>query len=242
MSGIVMEAKFEQPIGKPVQPEFKGETAVLIATGPSITQEQLDIVQKAQEDGKCKVITVNNAYQVAPWTDAHISCNDDWWQYYWPRDQVLRELPCAKYTWYSNVAENYNITYIKAIVKDGLSTDPRILHINHGSGPMAINLALHYGVKKLLLIGHDMKFAKDYDGAKKEAGSKRRHFFGEYPEKLRHWPSVKVGLTKPGVMDGLIEAYDTMVPQLSSVGMEIINCTPGTALTSFPVSTLENEL
>jgi hypothetical protein len=225
-----------------IDPIYFHETGVLIATGPSVNSEQVEFVHNAQQSGKCKVITVNNAYQLAPWTNAHISCNDDWWQYYWPRDQVLRDMPAHKYTWYPQLAAEYKIRYIKAIVKDGLSTDPSVIHINHGSGPMGINLAVHYGFRRLLLIGHDMKFAKDYNGRAKQSGSDPRHFFGEYPKELQHWPSVKVGLSKPGVIDGLIEAYDKMVPQLPSLGMEIINCTPGTALTSFPVSTLEKEL
>lgn len=235
-----MQAKFKQPIGDPIEREFEGETAVLIATGPSVSQKQVNFVYEKQQAGKCKVITINNAYQVLPSTNVHISCNDDWWTYYWSRDQALRELSCAKYTWYKAIANQLDITYIKAVVKDGLSEDPRIIHINHGSGPMAINLALHYGVKRLLLIGHDMKFAANYNGKRKKAGSSSRHYFGEYPKKLQHWPSVKVG--KTGTLNGLITAYDTMVPQIPDLGMEVINCTPKSALTTFPLSTLEKEL
>ena len=149
---------------------------------------------------------------------------------------------CPKYTWYKDIADKYGIQYVKAIVKDGLSLDPRIIHINHGSGPMAINLALHLGIKKLLLIGHDMKFASDYNGLRKKVGSTDRHYFGEYPKELQHWPSVKIGLSKPGVIDGLIEAYNKMPPDLEKAGMEVINCTPESAMQTFRMSTLEKEL
>ncbi|KKM69961.1 hypothetical protein LCGC14_1445590, partial [marine sediment metagenome] len=27
-----------------------------------------------------------------PFADAHISCNDDWWEYYWPKSAILREM------------------------------------------------------------------------------------------------------------------------------------------------------
>ena len=233
--------KFKQPIGDAIKPLFKGETAILVATGPSI-KYQVNKIRAAKMGKRCRIITVNNAYEIAPFADAHISCNDDWWEYYWPKSAVLREMACPKYTWYQHLAKRYGIQYVKAVVEDGLSTDPRIIHINHGSGPMGINLALHLGIKKLLLVGHDMKFANDYDGARRKAGSTDRHFFGEYPPELQHWPSVKIGKSKPGVIDGLIEAYDKMVPQLPSLEMDIINCTPGTALTSFPISTLGKEL
>ena len=232
----------KQFTAEPIEPIFAGETAVLIATGPSITDEQLAFVKQHHDAQNCRVFTINNAYQKVPWTDVHLSCNGNWWQMYYPRSETLRNIPCHKYTWYPELAEKFNIKYIGAIEKTGLSTDPRIIHINHGSGPMCINLALHYGIKRLLLIGHDMKYAPDYNPKNCESGSTPRHFFSEYPEPLQHWPSVKVGLSKPGVLDGLIEVYDKMVPQLKTLEMEIINCTPDSALTSFPMSTLEKEL
>ena len=231
-----------QPIGDPIEPKFKGETAVLVATGPSLTREQADFVRTAQRENKCRIFTMNNSYQLVPETDVHISCNEDWWKYYWKRDSILRDMPADKYTWFKYLADKYQIKYIKAIEKAGLSTDPKIIHINNGSGPMAINLVMHYGIKKLLLIGHDMKFAPDYNGRTKKVGSKPRHYFGEYPSTLKHWPSVKIGLSKPGVIDGLIEVYNKMPDDLKKCGMQVINCTPDSMLPTFPMSTLENEL
>lgn len=234
--------KFKQPIGDAVIPKFKGETGVLIATGPSLNEQQIQSIKNAHDEKKCRVFTVNNAYQVVPFTDVHLSCNDNWWQYYWPRDENLRSMPCDKYTWYSDIAKKYNIKYIKAVVKDGLSHDSKIIHINHGSGPMMVNLALHYGIKRLLLVAHDMRFAPDYDGRRQKVGSSPRHFFGEYPKELTHWPSVKIGLSKPGNIDGLMEAYKKMIPDLHSSGMEVINCTPESALECFPKMLLEKVL
>lgn len=238
---MTVKGEFDQPIGEPVKPIYEGETAVLVATGPSV-KDQIDEIRKAKIKHGARLITVNNAYEIAPFTDAHISCNLDWWRHYWPKSAILREMGCPKFTWYKDVAKDYGIQYVKAIVKDGLSTDPRILHINHGSGPMAINLALHLGIKKLLLVGHDMKFGRDYNGRAKKTGSSDRHFFGEYPKKLQHFPSIKVGKSAPGVLDGLIEAYNKMPNDLKKGGMKVINCTPNSALPTFPMSTLEKEL
>lgn len=236
---MAVPGEFDQPIGTPVKRLYDRETAILVATGPSVSQhkEQLEEISKQK---RARIITVNNAFELAPFADAHIACNLDWWRHYWPKSSLLRTMQCPKFTWYQDVADDYGIIYVKAIVKDGLSLDPRILHINHGSGPMAINLALHLGIKKLLLIGHDMKFAKDYNAATRNPGSEPRHFFGEYPGKLQHWPSVKVG--RDGTLNGLIEAYDKMPPDLQRGGMEVVNCTPDSALQTFRMSTLDKEL
>lgn len=187
-----------------------------------------------------KVFTINNVYQIYPWTDVHLSCDGPWWRWYW-NDPALRSLKATMFTWYPEFAEEFGIRYIKAIVKDGLSLDPGIVHINHGSGPMALNLALLYGFSKIVLVGHDMKFAPDYKPAERDPGSKPRHYFGEYPKPLQHWPSVKV---RQGVLDGLIEAYTKIHAQIvrDNISLDVVNCTTDTALTMFRQNNLENEI
>jgi len=151
-------------------------------------------------------------------------------------------LPCEKWTWYPEFAERFGINYIFGEErKTGLSLDPRIVHINHGSGPMIMNLAILYGCSKLVLIGHDMKFAKDYNPQKQEPGSIPRHYFGEYPKKLQHWPSVKV---RQGVLDGLIEAYTKIKADIDArqISVDVVNCTPGSALKMFRTGELEKEI
>lgn len=234
----------ESPTAEPVFPHFQNKTAVLIATGPSLTQQQLDLVRQKQKTDGVVTFGINNVYQSYPWLDVFLSCDGPWWRWYW-NDPELREMSktTSMFTWYNEFAEEFGINYIKAIVRDGVSLDPSVVHINHGSGPMMMNLALHYGVTKMVLIGHDMKFASDYDGRKQFVGSKPRHYFGEYPKPLQHWPSVKV---RQGVLDGLIEAYIKIEkqfatdPRLSSV--DIVNCTEDTALTMFRRGDLEKEI
>lgn len=210
------------------------KTAVLIATGPSLSPEQLNIVG----DANVFSFGINNTYQIIPWLDVHLSCDGPWWRWY-GHDPALREHSAESFTWYPDVAEWLGIRYIKAVDKRGISTDPGIIHINCGSGPMMMNLACHYGFEKLVLIGHDMKFAKDYDGRRRKIGSEPRHYFGEYPGPLRHFPSVRV---RQGVLDGLIERYKQIAPEIADLGIDVVNCTPGSALDCFRMSTLEKEL
>ena len=221
-----------------VENKYEGETCVVIATGPSLNKEQVDYVK-----GKARVITINNAYQIAPFTDIQIACNDDWWEHYWKEDKVLRELKADKWTRYKHIAWSCGINYIESDdISDGLSTNPSIINKNHGSGPMAINFALHYGFKKVLLIGHDMKFAKDYDGRNKKIGSTPRHFFGEYPKHMQHFPQSSESINKNGEIIGLMKRYKSMIPVLNQSNVEVINCTPGSSLKCFKMSTLQNEL
>ena len=106
---------------------------------------------------------------------------------------------------------------------------------------MLLNLAILYGCKKLVLVGHDMKFAEDYKPQKQDPGSIPRHYFGEYPKKLQHWPSVKV---RQGILDGLIEAYEGIRDDIDSrqISVDIVNCTPDSALKVFRMGELEKEI
>lgn len=224
-----------------IKKRFEGNTALLIATGPSINDVTYEKIIWAVKRG-IYVITINNAYQKFNFTHIHVACNDNWWRYYLGNDPLLKNLTCFKWTRYKDIAEKYGIYYINSIEKTGLSRDPSLVHINNGSGPMAINIATLSGFKKIILLGHDMKFDENYNGRKKEVGSTPRHFFGEYPKEMQHWPSVKIGLSEPGVLDGLIEKYQLMIPDLEDLGVEVVNCTPGSALKCFRQSTLEEEL
>mgnify|MGYP003638141188 CR=1 FL=1 len=221
---------------------YEGKTAVVVATGPSINEEQINRLYDAKLSKRINVITVNNAYQEAPFTDIQVACNDNWWEHYLLHDPKLRNLKADLWTRYKNISDKYGINYIDSIVKEGLSKDPSVVHINHGSGPMAINFATLYGFKKIILIGHDMKYAKDYDGKNKIVGSTPRHYFGEYPKSMQHFPKSNNSVDQEGRIVGLIRTYERMNKDLISMGVDVVNCTPNSALKCFRESNLMSEL
>ena len=200
--------------------------AVILGTGPSVTPDVTALLNST----KLPIFGCNNAYQIAPLT-ALLSCNPEWWDYYW--DDV-KSAPCEKWTWDKPTADKYGLTHIRGEWGDGLSTDPAVIHYGHSSGYQLINLALHYGVTEFILIGYDLRYPAGYSKAKKNAGGDR-HFFGEYPPELGHWPSCP-----NGVMQGLLDCYRTIKPD--DYGIRIINCSPGSALDFFETGILENEV
>lgn len=85
-------------------------------------------------------------------------------------------------------------------------------------------MAYRQGAKRILLLGYDLRYAADYEGKARNVGSGPRHFFGEYPGSMQHWPSVRI---ESGVHHGLVDLYQSIVEQ----GLvELVNCTPGSAL------------
>lgn len=148
-------------------------------------------------------------------------CNHQFWNYYWPEIQDLR---CHKWTTRTELKGIHpGLNYIEERWEPGLSTDPTYICAHHGTGPQVVNLALHYGCKVMLLIGWDMRYRE------------KRHYFGEYPEPLQHFPK---NLGPNGEFIGLIKEMETIVPE--DYGIEIYNCTPDSALTCFPMARIED--
>jgi hypothetical protein len=157
----------------------------------------------------------------------------EFWNYYAP--ECLEYLDnVEKWTIDAEAADRFGLRCIewKDKAQEGLSAGP---HIHHGksAGFSLLNLAYLAGAERIVLLGYDMKFAPDYDGRAQRVGSSPRHYFGEYPSDLQHWPSVRV---KAGVHVELLEFYAAVARQ----GLvEIVNCTPDTALTCFPQKAID---
>jgi hypothetical protein len=158
--------------------------------------------------------------------------NTAFWDHYWL--QGLAEYPAEKWTVSHEAADRYGLNWIAEKNARGLSADPGLIHHGHGGGYSMLNLAYLTGASRIVLLGYDLKYASDYDGRNHAIGSAPRHYFGEYPEALRHWPSAKVSR---GVHIELVELYESVAAQ----GLvEIINCTgPNSALTCFPMKEID---
>lgn len=203
---------------------------IVLGTGPSVTEDQLDAIRASG----LPVFGCNNTYQVAGLT-ALLACNPEWWDYYWPRDEALRNGDFEKWTWDKKTSEKYGIGFIRGEWRDGLSTDPAVIHYGHSSGYQLVGLAYHYGVREMILVGYDLRYPPGYNGMQKVAGGDR-HYFGEYPPELQHW--TKFGIGPNGELKGLLDCYRTINPE--DYQLRIINCTPGSALDCFETADLED--
>ena len=196
------------------------EVAVIMGTGPGLTQAVSQATMHLQRFG------VNNTLQLG--VDVHLACNVEWWDHY---GAEARAHPGEKWIAIDDehperaaCAERWGLRTVRGVWAPGLSTDPAVIHYHHGAGPQMVNLALHYGIRVMLLVGWDMRY-----GA-------QRHYFGEYPTPLQHWPRTGPN----GELEGLIREMESIRP--ADYGIEIVNCTPDSALTCFPMMPLAEAL
>lgn len=192
--------------------------AVCIGTGPSLS---LDQIEQARAAGAV-LFGCNRTWEIVPDLSVLYACNLQFWEEYWCDD--LAAHPAQKWTTNRDAARKYGISWVAERNEKGLSLDRDFIHHGHGSGYSLVSIAFRYGFKRIALIGYDLKYARDYDGKQRKVGSSPRHYFGEYPERLRHWPSVHV---RQGVHVELVDFYRSIVEQGV---VELINSTPGSAL------------
>lgn len=164
--------------------------------------------------GKARMIVVNDAYRLATWADVLYACDAKWWR--WEKNKSARAFAGLKYTLKPSYPE---IQVLRNLGRTGLSLDPTGLKTGFDSGYQAINLAVLLGATRILLLGYDMR----------KIGPKA-HFFGNHPDN-----------TAPPFLVCLKD-YGTLVGPLREAGVSVINCTPGSALTVFPMGTLAEQL
>ena len=213
----------QQTDGANLFSEDEPRIGVIIGTGPSLTLEQIEKVSHLRKFGANRAFEFN--------VDVLHGCNYQFWDHYWPQ---VKDLPCEKWTTRPELKGKYpGLNYIEERWIDGLSTDPSYVAAHHGTGPQVLNLALHYGCKVMFLIGWDMKFPGKIDNRRYTG---KRHYFGEDPLTEIHWPKT----SPDGSLGGLIREMETIHPE--DYGIEIINCTPGSAMTCFPMMDLDKAL
>jgi len=197
------------------------KTVTCIGTGPSLTQQQVDTARNKGYD----LYGCNRTYQIVPDLSLFYSVNLSFWTHYWSRG--LKEYPAEKWTTNKEAADTFGLNWIAETNKPGLSADSDLIHHGHRSGYSLVSMAHRSGADRIILLGYDCRYAEDYDGRERDAGSTPRHYFGEYPESMQHWPSVCV---QGGVHTELVGLYRSIKEQ----GLiEVINCTPGSAIDCF---------
>ena len=214
-----------------ISPVYEGETAIICGTGPSITKSIIKRCNSMRAMGSVRLFGANLTYREFNLNVLH-ACNYQFYDHYYPIDSRISDGLFDKWTTRPELNGKYKgVNYIEEVWADGFSVDPSKIHAHHGTSPQLMNIALHYGITKMLLVGFDMRYPdkvtdKDYRSP--------RHYFGEYANNLQHWPRTGA----QGELEGLIKEMETIKPE--DYGIEIINCTPDSAMTCFPMGNLED--
>lgn len=221
-----------------VVPAWSGETAVIIAGGPSLTHDQVEKVRGEHAAKAVKCIVVNDAYLLAPWADVHYAADIRWHR--WQQKGIGKAgfgADEVKQRWVEFKGQKCSIENAAGVVDDeavhvlrnahgtahgsGLSSDPRAVVTGRNSGFQALNLAVLAGAKRIILLG--------FDGKPSQEG--KSHWFGEHPEAMSN-----------SVYSYFKQAMSAAENALVEAGVEVLNASPGTAIDSFTKVAIEDVL
>lgn len=151
------------------RPNWEGKTVVCIASGPSLTPEDCELVRASGHP----VIVTNTTFKMCPWADVLFGFDAKWWKHY--RKEVAAEFKGRKIS-ASPRAEQY-----------GAETPFPVpwFSIYRNSGCCAVSIAIAAGASKVVLIGYDCGFI-----------GRRRHWHGDHPDGMANastlldWPRL----------------------------------------------------
>ncbi|TPN44875.1 methyltransferase domain-containing protein [Mesorhizobium sp. B1-1-7] len=192
--------------------DWEGETAFVLAGGPSVLDLDLSLLK-----GR-RVIAINSAHLTWPDADILFFADARWWS-----EIGSRERPFAgRIVTTSNGGPRDVLRLTKIDPAKGIANKPNQLALARTSVTGAVNLAVHLGCCRVVLLGVDGRFAED---------GTRHHHGAAYP-----WPLVK------GSFDLHATEFAAVAPSLKRVGVEIINANPDSAISVWPKVSFEETM
>lgn len=200
----------------PWWPDWTNECVAIVGSGPSAKEANVDALRD-----RIHVIVINESWRLAPWADILYGCDAVWWSL----NKGVKEFPGLKISQDENAVAKFP-EIKRVIIEDPksnvLSFVPGTVGAGGNSGFQAFNLAVQFRATGILLIGLDLRLDRG------------DHWHGRHPQPLcnpdsfniRRWVSVferTTGITK-------------------NLGIDVVNASPNSALTTFPKLTVEQTL
>jgi hypothetical protein len=222
----------EHPRIKRIDPVWADEPCIVAASGPSLTTEVAQKVRFARWLNGWRVIAVNDAYKAIPRADVLYACDNIWWAQHkkcegfygekWSSHEVDKFSKEVHGNDKLKVAEEYGVNLVRGQDGDEFSFDPEFIRYGSNSGFQGINLALLFGCTRIVLVGFDMRYVGG-----------QAHFFGNHPPGL------------PQIRDQDYQRFAIRFERAKKklpAHINIVNATPGSALTCFPMMPLDEAL
>ncbi|RWB85927.1 MAG: hypothetical protein EOQ52_20470 [Mesorhizobium sp.] len=186
---------------------WPGETVFILAAGPSTLALDLSRLKDR------RVIAVKSAWKVYPKADVLFFADGRWW-----REKALRpgaaDFAGLIVTSAQEIGDPRVTRIAKVDPKHGFASKPHQVALARSSTTGAINLAIHFGAARIVLLGVDAKPAAD--------GTRHNH-------RLRWpWPPSKT------CWSDQVKEFEMVAPSAKALGVEIVNANPDSAVTCFP--------
>ena len=174
------------------------------------------------------IIGVNAAFMLGRWVDVMIYGDG---AFYWANKDALCEFPNLRISCNPNTHKGRPGVYgVKYIARNGnhakgISKAKNMISWNKHTGGAAINLAYHFGVNRIFLLGFDMNPA-----------DRHQHWHAQYPSALKPGNKRNLPFSKHS------ESFPEIARDAVNLKIKIFNVNLDSAISQFPKITLEEAL
>ncbi len=183
--------------------DWPDETVFILGGGPSVLSQDLSLLT-----GR-RVIAINSAWHTWRKADVLFFADARWWNEYKPKGFDGLAVTTSHVT-------HPNVKRLEKVNPSAMSRNPRCVALQRSSVTGAINLALHFGAAKIVLLGVDGKLV---DGRRHSHGVKYRWAF------------------RPKCFDEHAKEFRVVAP---SIPVPVFNCSPVSTIDAWPKMKLED--
>lgn len=196
-----------------IEPIWEGETVFIIGGGSSLTGFDFSLLKNKRTIAVNKAFLSHTTADVLYWSDSRV--------YQWYKKDIDK-FKGDKYTIKPYGGIGGDVKVLKNMGKHGLELSPDGIKHGNNSGHAAMNVAYHYGVKRMILLGFDMQNVKGVS-----------HFHDGYPVKQTRDEIYK---------KSMIPEFHQISEDLKKKKIEVINANPNSALPFFKKVPLDKVL
>jgi hypothetical protein len=210
---------------------WKDGTCIVIGGGTSLIEQfqiPTEVVEKVYigvEDASVyspflspihnqHIIAVNMAYKLGDWIDVLFFGDDDFWK---TRKEEIIAFNGLRVSFESEKIRDSRVKLVarNPRKKQGITFAPAgLLSWNFNSGAAAINLAIQFGAKRIILLGFDMQLDQNNN----------QHWHKVYSSPL---DVIKESMKKH------LQGFSVIAKDIEGTGIEIINCSLNSAIQCF---------
>lgn len=200
--------------------DWSDRSIIIVASGPSLTDEDVALVRAELAVNYIYVIVVNDNWRLLRRAHVLYAADHGWWTTYHPI--AAENFGGELWTCDSRIAQHYSrVNLIDSVVGAGLPESRDFIKVGASSGTQAIQLAYIWGGRRIGLLGFDCQLTRD-----------KKHWFGDHPP----------GINEKLPFERWAEELSILAKELAYEGIDVHNCSRSTALTCFPLTELKKFL
>lgn len=168
---------------------WEGASVYILGGGYSLLGEKLELIHDK------RVIGVNTSFMLGDWVDVCWFGDTRWYDW---NTVDLSEFGGLKACCCGALMDKPEVKVLKRGKSMGIDIRPNFVSWNRSSGSSAINLAVHLGAKRIVLLGFDMKSNDRGEDNWHDLHKVKAHY-NSYPRFLEAFPLIRKDAVDLGV-------------------------------------------